>query len=48
MQQKPEAVNQNLDLQTLLKIVIRNIPVAKDIAEAHGFTTTDDAPRKAA
>ena len=48
MQQKPEAVNQNLDLQALLEIVIRNIPAAKDIAEAHGFTTTDDAPRKAA
>ena len=48
MQQKPEAVNQNLNLQAMLEIVIRNIPVAKDIAEAHGFTMTNGAPRKAA
>ena len=48
MQQNPQAVNQNFDLQALLEIVIRNIPAAKDIAEAHGFTATDDAPRKVA
>jgi hypothetical protein len=46
MQQNPQAVNQNLNLQTILEIVIRNIPVAKDIAEAHGFTI--GSPRKVA
>ena len=48
MQQRPEAVNQNLDLQLLLEIVIRNIPAAKEIAETQGLTTINDAPREAA
>ena len=48
MQQKPEAANQNLDTQALLEIVMRNIPATKEVAEAYGFTTRNEAPRKAA
>jgi hypothetical protein len=48
MQQKPEALNQNLDLQVLLEIIVRNIPAARELAEVYGFTTTNDAPREAA
>ena len=48
MQQKPEAVNQNLDTQHQLEIVMRNIPATKEVAEAYGFTTRNEAPRKAA
>ena len=48
MQQISKAVNQNLDLQILLDIIIRNIPAARPIAEAHGFSATEAAPSKAA
>ena len=48
MQHKTEAVNQNLDTQALLDIIMRNIPASKEVAEAYGFTTSNEAPRKAA
>jgi hypothetical protein len=48
MQHQHKPINQNLDVPALLKIVMRNIPATKEIAEAHGFVTSNEAPRRAA
>jgi tRNA threonylcarbamoyladenosine modification (KEOPS) complex Cgi121 subunit len=48
MQQKPVAVNQNLDTQALLEIIMRNIPATRQISEAYDLTARNEGRRKAA